>query len=77
MKVRILSPEKTLFEGNAKSIQLPGGLGNFEVLDGHAPLISTLGTGKVVCKGDTLYEVEVNGGFVEVAMNEVSVCVEQ
>lgn len=76
MKVTIVSPEKTLYEGEATGVKLPGAQGRFEVLEGHAPIISTLTNGTVECVGDTPFEVKVNGGFVEVARNIVSVCVE-
>ena len=76
MKVVIVSPEKVLYENTATAVKLPGAQGRFEVLEGHAPIISTLTKGTVACVGDTPYEVEVTGGFVEVARNVVSICVE-
>lgn len=51
-------------------------MGRFEVLHNHAPIISTLVAGTVECKGDKPFTLEIRGGFVEVARNEVSVCVE-
>jgi len=77
MKVSIVSPEQTLYSGEADGVKLPGESGSFEVLQNHAPIISTLSAGKVICVGETPYEVEIKGGFVEVARNEVSVCIEQ
>ena len=76
MKVTIVSPEKTLYQGEAHGVKLPGELGRFEVLEGHAPLISTLVQGTVECVGEKSFDVEVSGGFVEVARNEVTICVE-
>ncbi len=76
MKVTIVSPEKTLYEGEANAVKLPGAQGQFEVLNGHAPLISTLTQGKVECLGNEPFEVNVSSGFVEVAHNAISVCVE-
>ena len=43
MEVHIISPEGDVFQGTADAVFLPGTLGGFEVLDGHAPLVSTLG----------------------------------
>lgn len=77
MKVTIVSPEKTLYQGEATGVKLPGTQGRFEVLQGHAPIISTLTNGKVEMMGDQPFEVTVRGGFVEVARDVVSVCVEQ
>lgn len=76
MRVTIVSPEKTLFDGEATGVKLPGAQGRFEVLEGHAPIISTLTSGTVRCEGSSPYETKVSGGFVEVAHNKVSVCVE-
>ncbi len=76
MKVVIVSPERTLYQGEASGVKLPGANGRFEVLQGHAPIISTLTAGTVECQGDNPCSFEVKGGFVEVVRNEVSVCVE-
>ena len=76
MKVVIVSPEKTLYEGEAEGVKLPGVKGRFEVLNGHAPIISTLTAGTVEGVGTSSCTFHVKGGFVEVAQNEVSVCVE-
>lgn len=76
MKVTIVSPEKILYENEATGVKLPGAQGRFEVLKGHAPIISTLASGTVECIGEAPFEINVKGGFVEVARDEVSVCVE-
>lgn len=76
LQVNIVSPEKTLFSGICEQISVPGELGTFEVLVNHAPIISTLTSGAIVCQGTTPFTLAVKGGFVEVAHNEVSVCVE-
>ncbi|MDO4929828.1 MAG: hypothetical protein Q4E59_01695 [Bacteroidales bacterium] len=76
MKVTIVSPEKTLFTGEATCVAVPGKKGRFEVLSNHAPIMSTLSAGTVECKGAEPLSIEIDGGFIEVARNEVSVCVE-
>ncbi len=77
MIVTIVSPERKLYEGQATGVKLPGALGSFEVLEGHAPLVSTLSAGRIVCVGGGHdYEIDVKGGFVEVVRGKVSVCVE-
>lgn len=77
LHVTIVSPEKTLYEGNAEGVELPGKKGRFEVLRNHAPIVSILSSGVVRVKGAEGTEVAVRGGFVEVSANEVSVCVEE
>lgn len=47
MQVEILTPEHRIYSGEAKAVQLPGKEGLFQVLDGHAPLISTLTEGEL------------------------------
>lgn len=76
MKVTIVSPEKTLFSGEADCVAVPGKKGRFEVLNNHAPIVSTLSKGRVECKGSETQVFDINGGFIEVAKNEVNVCIE-
>ena len=76
MRVTIVSPEKTLYKDEVQSVVVPGGMGAFEVLDNHAPIISNLTEGVVSVSGTTPFQLHVKGGFIEVARNEVSICVE-
>lgn len=73
LKLKIVSPEKTEFTGEVESVKVPGSMGSFEILDNHAPIISTLQKGIVEYNGKQL---AILGGFVEVQKNEVSLCVE-
>ena len=72
----VLSPEKKLFEGQVDSVLVPGEQGRFEILSNHAPIISTLVSGEIVCKGASDFRMQIVGGFVEVSLNVVSLCVE-
>ena len=73
LKLKIVSPERVEFDGEVESVTVPGTMGSFEVLTGHAPIISSLQKGVVEYDGKKL---PVTGGFVAVQKNEVSVCVE-
>ena len=76
MILRILSTEKTLFNGPVDLVELPGSCGRFTVLEGHAPLISTLEKGEVVYKKEEQeIRVEITGGIAEVRDNRVAVCI--
>lgn len=77
LHIVIVSPEKTLFDGQAESVTVPGGLGRFTVLPCHAPIVSSLkkGTIEYTVNGEKL-SCETEGGFIEVNHNEVSVCIE-
>ena len=76
MKVIIVSPEKTLYSGEVEGVEVPGENGRFEVLNNHAPIISSLTAGAVICRGAEPFTLEISGGFIEVARNEISICVE-
>jgi len=56
MYLEIISPEKTLFKGEVESILFPGTYGDFQVLDNHAPIVSTLTSGKVKIIGKIVIE---------------------
>lgn len=47
MNLEIITPESKIFNGQADAVQLPGKEGLFQILDNHAPLISTLTKGMV------------------------------
>ena len=77
MNLVILTPEKEVFTGEVKSIKVPGTSGQFEILKGHAPIVSSLVEGQVRILNDqgerSTYTIE--RGFVEVLNNEVSLLV--
>lgn len=76
LHLAVVSPERSLFEGMAKYVELPGSAGLFSVLSGHAPLISSLDKGTVKFKsGAVTHRIDIRSGFVEVLDNSVSVCV--
>lgn len=74
LSLKIVSPEKIEFAGEVDSVKVPGTKGNFEILTGHAPIISTLQKGVVEYDGKQL---EILGGFVSVQQDEVSLCIEK
>lgn len=78
MKVEIITPDKTIFSGEAELVQLPGLQGSFEILKNHAPLIAALGQGKVKIqdKDKKNQFFPINGGIVEVLRNKVLVLAE-
>ncbi len=77
MNVNVITPEETVFAGEAQRIQLPGSSGKFEVLQDHAALISSLAHGEVkITAGDRVENLMITGGFVEVLNNEVTVLAE-
>lgn len=78
LRLKIVSPEKVVFNGEVESVIVPGTNGLFEILKDHAPIISSLQTGVVTYKepGAEKKTLNITGGFVEVQKNEISLCVE-
>lgn len=78
MKVEIITPESTLFEGEGTFVYLPGSDGSLGVLNNHAPLISSLKKGVVRVKDSAGKEhrFNVKGGTVEVFNNKVTILAE-
>ena len=73
MKLEIITPDKKIYEGDIKSIRVPGKKGSFQVLKDHAPIISTLENGPVFIVDQDGKEInlEINGGVIEVKMNKI------
>jgi F-type H+-transporting ATPase subunit epsilon len=73
MKIEIITPDRKVFEGDIKSIRVPGKKGSFQVLKDHAPIISTLETGPVIMVDQTGKETryEISSGVIEVKMNRI------
>ena len=74
--LKIITPQKELLSAQVSLVELPGAQGRFEVLQNHAPLISSLTAGKIrYVKGGEENEIEIQSGFVEVRNNVVTVCI--
>ena len=71
MYLEIISPEATLFQGEVTSISLPGTKGSFQLLENHAPIVTTLQAGTVVIKGSIVIEEEAQSFFASVTKNEL------
>ena len=77
MHLEIITPEKKVFTGEVISATFAGTDGSFQVLNDHAPLISSLKTGYVEYRDKKEeYEIEITGGVVEVLNNNVIVLAE-
>lgn len=78
MRVEIITPDKELYSGEAKSVVVPGVDGSLGFLNGHAPLITVLKSGDVKVTDNAGKEqlFPVNGGVVEVSNNSVIVLAE-
>jgi F-type H+-transporting ATPase subunit epsilon len=73
MKIEIVTPDKKVYEGDIKSVRVPGKKGSFQVLKDHAPIVSTLEDGPVIIIDSEGKEtiLEINGGVIEVKANKI------
>ena len=78
MKVTITKPDATIYDGDARLLQLPGTGGLFEILENHAPIISSLGQGKIRLEdgnGQT-HTFEIRGGVAKGQKNDILILVQ-
>jgi F-type H+-transporting ATPase subunit epsilon len=75
VKLEIITPEKRLFDGLVKLVQVPGAKGSFEILRNHAPIISTLIPGKikVITETDKQEFYDIVSGIIEVKANFITI----
>jgi len=74
LKLKIITPEKTVFDEIVSQITLPTTEGEITILPGHIPLISALSKGDIVAVIDGEYvPFAVVGGFIKVERDEVAV----
>jgi len=73
MKIEIITPDRKIYEGEIKSVRVPGKGGSFQVLKDHAAIISTLENGPVIIVDMANFEkvFEINGGVIEVKANKI------
>lgn len=78
MTLEILTPESVFYSGEADSVTLPGTEGSFQILNNHAPIISSLTKGLLSfsVKGENR-QIEVTSGVVEMHNNKVTVCIDE
>ena len=78
MQIKVITPDKHIYEGEISQAKFPGTSGGFEILKGHAPLISTLGAGEIFINAtkEGRKTFKVDGGVVEVLNDNIKVLVE-
>ena len=77
MKLEIITPDKRVYTGDVTSVSVPGSKGRFEMLNNHAPIISTLLNGKVKVKDkEGVKTFDVKGGVIENLNNKIIILAE-
>jgi len=78
VRVSGISPEASLFEGEASSVVAPAYDGKVGILTGHAPMMTLLGKGVLrIGSSGGVRQFNVEGGFLQVADNQVRVVTER
>ena len=72
MNVKIIKPDTTLYDGPATLLQLPGTGGLFEILENHAPIISSLAEGRIrlQAEGEKEQVFDIKAGVVKGQKND-------
>ena len=75
IKFDLVSPDKILLSQEVEMVTLPGGEGDYAVMHGHQPMITTLRPGiiEIDSPGETSLRFYVDGGFAEVTNIDCSV----
>ena len=74
LHVSVITPEATIYEGEADQVIAPAHNGSLGILRGHAPLMALLGTGTLrIERGGKSTSYTVSGGFLQVVDNTVTV----
>lgn len=76
LTVRVISPDKTVWDSEAEEVILPSTTGQLGILPNHAPLLTALDVGVMrVRPGKDWLPIALMGGFAEVENNEVTILV--
>lgn len=76
LTVRVIAPDKTVWDDEAEEIVLPSTTGQLGILGGHAPLLTALDTGVMRVRADKEWiAIALLGGFAEVENDEVTILV--
>lgn len=77
-ELEVITPSKAAYKGKVKSVTVPGTQGNFQILENHAPIISSLEIGviKIVEEDGKSLVFATSGGTVEVVENKITVLAE-
>ncbi len=74
MFIEIVSPEKIIYTGDVNSVYLPGTDGFFQILNNHAPIVSTLKKGTIKLSGK--FEDDVSENLNIEGVNKASLAIE-
>lgn len=78
MTLEIITPEKEMYNGTVTSVKVPGSSGEFEILNNHASIVSSLIKGNIRVINDKQEELNFNikGGVIEMQNNKIVILAE-
>jgi F-type H+-transporting ATPase subunit epsilon len=78
MYISVLTPDRTIYQGDITSVKVPGTSGEFEILENHAPIVSSLEAGPVrlIKEEGEQMKFHIEKGFIEVLNNKISLLVQ-
>ena len=78
MHLEIITPDKKLYSGEVILVQVPGTKGSFEILNNHAPIISTLEKGTIKTEATSGKQdfIDIQGGVIEAKANNIIILAE-
>ena len=78
MTLEIITPEKELYNGKVTSVKVPGSAGEFEILNNHASIVSSLINGNIRVINDEQEELNFNikSGVIEMQKNKIVILAE-
>jgi F-type H+-transporting ATPase subunit epsilon len=78
IRFSLVAPERELFSGDVDQVDAPGMEGNFGVLSGHEPFMTTLRAGEVIVRdGDTQRVFNIEGGFADITPDSFTLLAEK
>jgi F-type H+-transporting ATPase subunit epsilon len=75
LKVRIIHPEKIVFEGEAEFVAAPGKYGSLGIMAQHTPLYAELVKGMVHVEGPQPQNLDIESGIIKVRNDEVTILI--
>jgi len=78
MTLEIITPEKEMYNGTVTSVKVPGSSGEFEILNNHASIVSSLINGNIRVINDKQEELNFNikSGIIEMQKNKIVILAE-
>jgi F-type H+-transporting ATPase subunit epsilon len=75
LKIRVLNPDKIVFEGEGEYVLAPGRFGNLGIFPGHTPMFAEIISGEIYIKGESEELLAVESGILKVQGDTVTILI--